>query len=61
MTRGGRVLFVELKTESGRVSEEQRGWLEALASCPGLECHVWRPSDWDEIERTLRRKGHHER
>ncbi len=54
MTRGGRFIAAELKTESGRVTEAQRQWLAALAACPGLECHVWRPSDWDEIELTLK-------
>ena len=59
MTRDGRILFAELKTERGRVSEAQREWLTALASCPGLEIYVWRPADWDAIERTMRRsRGH---
>jgi len=56
MTRDGRILFAELKTERGRVTEAQREWLEALASCPGAEVHVWRPADWDDVERTLRRR-----
>jgi len=55
MTRSSRLIAVELKTEKGRLTEDQRGWLEALASCPGVEVHVWRPGDWDAIERTLRR------
>jgi len=57
MTRGGRLLAVELKAMKGKVSLAQREWLAALASCPGVEVHIWRPGDWDEIERTLRR-GH---
>ena len=56
MTRDGRILFAELKTERGRVTEAQREWLEALASCPGAEVKVWRPSDWDDVEYTLRRR-----
>jgi hypothetical protein len=43
------VIFVELKSSSGRLRPEQRMWLEALARCPGVEAHVWRPSDWDTI------------
>ena len=55
LARGGRLVFVELKTEQGRVTDAQSEWLEALALCPGVEVHVWRPGDWDAIERTLRR------
>jgi len=57
MTRGGRVVFAEIKSDKGKVSPAQREWLTALASCPGVEVKVWRPGDWDEIELTLRR-GH---
>ncbi len=53
MARDGRVLFAELKSEAGRVSPAQRDWLTALASC--AEVFVWRPSDWSQIEWTLRR------
>ena len=56
MTRGGRVIFAELKTDKGKVSPAQREWLDALALCPGLEVLVWRPSDWDDVEYTLRRR-----
>ena len=56
MTRDGRIILAELKTESGPVTEAQREWLTALAACPGLEVKVWRPSDWDAIERTMRRR-----
>jgi len=47
-----RVLFVELKTDSGRVSPEQRAWLESLRAA-GAGAHVWRPRDWSEIQREL--------
>ena len=57
MTRGGRVVFAELKSDKGKVSPAQREWLTALASCPGVEVFVWRPADWDEIERTLTLKA----
>jgi len=56
MTRAGRVIFAELKTDKGKVSPAQREWLDALALCPGLEVLVWRPSDWDDVEYTLRRR-----
>lgn len=52
LARRGVVLFRELKAENGKVSEEQRWWLDQLAAS-GADAKVWRPSDWVEIERTL--------
>ena len=51
MVRKGRLIFSELKTDSGRTSPEQDSWLEELGKC--AECFVWRPKMWAEIERTL--------
>jgi hypothetical protein len=48
------VLFVELKSEKGRVTAEQAEWLDALDRAGG-NVYVWRPSMWDDIEKTLRR------
>lgn len=45
-----RVVFVELKTEKGRISPAQRKWLRNLAAC-GQEVCVLRPSD---LERAIR-------
>ncbi len=47
------VLFVELKSEDGKLRPEQREWLEALSRCEGVEARLWRPPDFEEIERTL--------
>lgn len=46
-------LFVELKSERGRVRPEQSLVLESLAAC-GLEVYVWRPAGWPEIATRLR-------
>lgn len=43
--RAGRHMFWELKTARGRVSIEQRGWLDALAAA-GCDVAVVRPSDY---------------
>jgi len=49
-----RVLFVELKTERGRLTLRQRAWLDALARA-SAEVRLWRPSNWPEIVDTLKR------
>ena len=45
LVRPPRVLFCELKTEKGRLTDTQKMWLSELSECPGVEAHVWRPSD----------------
>lgn len=55
MARSERLLFAELKTETGKVSPTQREWLEAIVAT-GNEIRIWRPSDWAGIERELRRR-----
>ena len=47
------LLFRELKTEDGRLSTGQATWL-GLLDRTGADAAVWRPSDWPEVERTLR-------
>jgi hypothetical protein len=48
-----RLLFVELKSESGKVKPEQQEWIDALNLIPGVEAVIWRPSMWNEIVETL--------
>jgi len=43
-SRRGRVLFRELKTDKGRVSPDQRTWIDGLTAA-GMDAGVWRPSD----------------
>lgn len=50
-----RVVYVELKSEDGRLRPEQEEWLQALAKA-GQEVYVWRPSDRAEMERVLLRR-----
>ena len=49
-----RVIFAELKSEKGKVSDAQWGWIDALRMV-GKEVYIWRPSDWDEIVEILKR------
>ena len=52
LARRGVVLFRELKTDKGKVSEEQIWWLDQLRQA-GCDAGIWRPADWAEIERVL--------
>lgn len=47
-----RLLFVELKTERGRLRPEQRAWGMSLMLA-GQDWRWWKPSDWDEVVATL--------
>lgn len=61
LVRGDRLIFAELKTERGRVSEAQRAWLDDLTAvalaCSGVEVYIWRPSHWPHIARALARRA----
>jgi hypothetical protein len=46
--RTGKMLFRELKTDTGKLTDPQRDWLRTLAKC-GQDVDVSRPRDWDEI------------
>ena len=52
--RVGGLLFVELKSESGRLSIEQIEWAEHLS--PSAEWYLWRPRDLDAIIERLSRR-----
>lgn len=63
----GRLVFAELKTSNGRVTPEQRAWLDALAnaamrftsdlgsSVVAFDVCIWRPEDRPEVEAILLR------
>lgn len=52
--RGKRLLFIELKSEKGKLTQGQRLWLADLKFTERAETYVWRPSDWAEILGCLR-------
>lgn len=63
--RPPRIVIVEFKSETGRLSKAQKVWLEALRACAddlfavsdegGFEVHEWRPRDWWHVEEVLGR------
>lgn len=57
LCRPPELVMAELKRETGRLTPAQRAWLADLEAC-GIECHLWRPADWDTIEKRLARRHH---
>lgn len=51
-----RVIFAELKTETGKPTDSQQQWLTGLAAA-GAEVYLWRPSDLEEIGKVLAQRG----
>lgn len=47
-----RPVAVELKVGKNKTTPEQDDWIEAWKKA-GVECYVWRPDDWDEIQKVL--------
>jgi hypothetical protein len=58
MVRGARLIFAELKTDTGKVTPAQTEWLDALKTVQGkfvsVEVYLWRPADFDQIVSLLR-------
>jgi hypothetical protein len=50
--RRRRALLIELKSDIGRLSDEQRDVHEVLRQA-GLEVDVWRPRDWERVVAAL--------
>lgn len=53
LIRQPRVLFVELKSAKGKLTDKQIEAMVLLQGCPGVEYYWWKPTDWPEIERVL--------
>lgn len=51
---GQPIVFAELKSEKGKITEQQQTWINLIAVCDG-NVYIWRPSDWDEIQAVLSR------
>lgn len=57
LVRRGILIVAELKSETGKLSKHQEDWmvefLRASAYSQQLWYYVWKPSDWESIERIL--------
>lgn len=53
LARAPELIFVELKTDRGRLSAAQVDWIELLRGC-GQEVHVWRPRDFGAVHERLK-------
>ena len=58
MVRNGTVIFAELKSEKGNLSDKQGEWIEALQAVAGIslgvQVYTWRPADFDRIVEVLK-------
>lgn len=54
LIRPGRLIFAELKTETGRLTIEQRRILSMLYAAK-QEVYIWRPNDMETIREILKR------
>lgn len=60
---GGGVMFLEIKSDKGKVSPEQQAWLHDLAKAenpgannvPGVIAYAAWPKDWDRVLSDLKR------
>jgi hypothetical protein len=53
LVRPPRLIFAELKSDTGKVRPQQSQWLDVLRLLPQAETFLWRPCDWDSIVETL--------
>ncbi len=48
-----RLVFSELKTMKGQLSEYQVEWMDLLSDTPHCEVYLWRPNSWEIIQAVL--------
>ena len=53
LVRESRLIFAELKTDSGKITPAQQGWLDSLKKTKA-EVYIWRPVIFNEIVEILR-------
>ena len=59
LAREGQVIFAELKSARGKITQQQTEWLTDLSGTTAhsgttVSVHVWRPADWPQIEEALK-------
>lgn len=54
LLRPPRVIFAELKSETGKTTAEQDAWLGQLRELPNAEVFLWRPDDLERFAEVLR-------
>lgn len=55
LIRPPRLIVVEVKSQTGRVTPAQEAWLQRFQEC-GIETHVWRPDHWAVVTAALSRR-----
>lgn len=50
-----RIIFAELKTRTGKLTERQAVWLDMLRHTGKVDVYLWRPGDWPAIVACLGR------
>lgn len=50
-----RVVFAELKSGTGKMTDDQVAWMARLRAA-GQEFYIWRDTDYDDVVATLRRR-----
>ena len=55
MVKRARLIFAEVKSDTGKLSPEQKDWITALTCSMRCECYIWKPENWDEIVEILTR------
>ena len=53
LAKPGRILFLEVKSDRGRVTPDQVAWLAALDTVSGVTARVVRPEHWDWVVEAL--------
>lgn len=53
LAKPGKTIYAEVKNATRKVTPEQWDWLWVLQHNGLVECYVWRPHDFPEIERVL--------
>lgn len=56
--RQRRIVFAELKSETGKVTPAQQEWISDLIEA-GQEAYIWKPSEYEDIVAILKQEWQH--